>query len=109
MNLPNCFWVCVPVCGPKPVDPEKKKAPALQGLTTNCKLLPTIKMDDTRPELRRNVKAKTTWDDDLYARLYALDPGLAQLLEVWPMLARDNRQAIVDQAIQSASVTKETN
>ncbi len=54
------------------------------------------------------AKAKTTQDDDLYARLYALDPGLAQLLEVWPMLVRDARQAIVDQAIQSASVTNET-
>ena len=66
-------------------------------------------MDDTSPELRRNAKAKTTQNDELYARLYAFDPGLAQVFEVWPMLARDARQAIVDQAIQSASVTKETN
>ena len=45
--------------GPKPVDPENKEAPALQGLTTNCKLLPTIKMDDTRLELVTSTMS--TW------------------------------------------------
>lgn len=66
------------------------------------------RLGDTGFDSSSNAKAKTTLNGELYACLYALDPGLAQLFEAWPMLARDARQTIVNQVMQFASVTKDT-
>ena len=53
-------------------------------------------MDDTRLEHRLNAMAETRIRPELYASLYAHDADLARLFKLWPLLKKQDHQALVD-------------
>ena len=55
-------------------------------------------MGDTGFDLGEDAKAETSFDVELYASLYAHDPELARLIECWPRLADEDRQALATHA-----------
>lgn len=53
------------------------------------------------------LKAETVVGAELYASLYAHDPPLARLIGCWPRLTVEDRQVLVDQAVQLATEQNE--
>ena len=56
------------------------------------------KVDDIGLERLPDAKAETVVGPELYASLYARDFQLARLIECWPRLTDEDRQALADHA-----------
>ena len=81
-----------------------KKAPENQELTATYASIQSRRLGDTGFDDSGDAKAETALDGELYARLYALDPQLAHLMDLWPLLTIQDRQALVERADQLASI-----
>ena len=55
-------------------------------------------MGDTGFDVGGDAKAETVVGPELYASLYAHDFQLARLVECWPRLTGEDRQALADHA-----------
>ena len=62
---------------------------------------------DTGFDVGGDAKAETVVGPELYASLYAQDFQLARLIECWPRLTDEDRQVLVDQAVQLATEQNE--
>ena len=55
-------------------------------------------MGDTGFDTDEDAMQETAVGPELYASLYAHDPQLARLIDCWPRLSVEDRQALADQA-----------
>ena len=79
----------------------------MQGFAVACDSVRISKVDGIGLERLADAKAETVVGAELYASLYAHDPRLARLIGCWPRLTDEDRQVLVDQAVQLATEQNE--